>query len=161
AQATQVIECLEPDMLVSIEVVGESARATVDPMRVRQILQNLISNAIKYGGPQIKVRLHDGEQQVSVVVSDDGEGIDAEDRDRIFEPYETLHTPGSMPGSMGLGLVVSRTLARLMGGDLTYRYDNRESLFEVTLPAWRSAKPRLESASAIHLSESRDTVRSA
>jgi len=130
-------------------------------MRVRQILRNLISNAMKYGGSHIEVRAHDGEHQVSVFVTDDGRGIDVKDRDLVFEPYETLQAAEARPGSMGLGLAVSRTLARLMGGDLAYRYDNGESLFELTLPAWRSADPDLESASAARSPTTRETFQSA
>jgi signal transduction histidine kinase len=161
AQTTQVIESPEPDTSTSVKIVGETTLATGDPMRVRQILRNLISNAIKYGGSKIEVRVQGGEQQVSILVADDGRGVDAEHRDLIFEPYEALKTAEAMPGSMGLGLAVSRTLARLMGGDVTYRYDNGESLFELTLPAWRSAEPDVEWASAGYPPATRETVGSA
>ena len=161
AQATQVIESLEPETSTTVKVIGETTLATGDPMRVRQILRNLISNAMKYGGSHIEVRAHDGEHQVSVFVTDDGRGIDVKDRDLVFEPYETLQAAEARPGSMGLGLAVSRTLARLMGGDLAYRYDNGESLFELTLPAWRSADPDLESASAARSPTTRETFQSA
>lgn len=157
AQATQVIESLESEQSTGITLVGKSAQATGDPMRVRQILRNLISNAIKYGGSHIEVRIHD-KQKVSVLVTDDGQGIDAEGLDLIFEPYETLRNAGAIPGSMGLGLAVSRTLARLMGGELTYRYEGGECLFELTLPAWRSVDPEVESASVARSPESSEAL---
>lgn len=158
AQATQVIESLESEQSTGITLVGNSAQATGDPMRVRQILRNLISNAIKYGGSHIEVRIQDREQKVSVLVIDDGQGIDAEEVDLIFEPYETLRTAGAIPGSMGLGLAVSRTLARLMGGELTHRYEGGECLFELTLPAWGSVDPEVESTSVARSPESSEVL---
>ncbi len=69
-----------------------------------------------------------------VKVSDNGDAIPDEDRDRIFESYESAHKPGGQPGSVGLGLSVSRQLASLMGGGLSYEYRNGESIFTFMLP---------------------------
>ena len=60
-------------------------------------------------------------------------GIPVADRERVFEPYTRVHAVTG-PGSMGLGLPVSRQLARLMDGDLTYDFVAGESVFELTLP---------------------------
>lgn len=150
AQAAQVIKTLDPGTPVHLEAVEDSLRATGDPMRVRQILRNLISNAIRYGGPRIEVRFRRGEHHVSVLVSDDGNSIDIARRERIFAPYETASAGAVVPGSIGLGLAVARTLARLMGGDVTYRYTNSESLFELTLPVWIPEEPDLESTCTRH-----------
>ncbi len=78
---------------------------------------------------------------IAVLVNDNGAGIDEADRDRIFDAYQSAHVSTGRPGSLGLGLTVSRQLARLMGGNLTYRYE-QGSTFELTLPkgpAGRSA----------------------
>jgi signal transduction histidine kinase len=72
---------------------------------------------------------------VFVRVRDDGPGVPAGLRERIFDPYESAHDPAGQPGSVGLGLTVSRKLARLMGGDLTYCYEEATSVFELRLPA--------------------------
>ena len=64
----------------------------------------------------------------------DEAGVPEDDRERIFEPYASAHGVAGHPGSIGLGLAISRKLARLMGGDLTYRYQDGESVFEFTLP---------------------------
>lgn len=96
-----------------------------DPIRVRQILRNLVTNAIRYGGPNIEVLMSSTSGAHVVEVVDDGPGIPVEDRERIFEAYERAHSTVGQPGSVGLGLTVSRTLADLMGGSLTYRYDDR------------------------------------
>lgn len=136
AQIAQVLEALTPGVAVNVTVVGDSPSAAGDPMRVRQILRNLMMNAVKYGGPQITAELHNGDHDVTILVRDNGSGVAAEQQELMFAPYETLTSGRIVPGSMGLGLSVSRTLARLMGGDLTYRYEQGESLFELTLPTW-------------------------
>jgi signal transduction histidine kinase len=96
-----------------------------DPIRVRQILRNLITNAIRYGGPNVHVAMTSTTGAHVVEVIDDGPGIPAEDHERIFEAYERAHATAGTPGSVGLGLTVSRTLAQLMGGSLTYHFDGR------------------------------------
>jgi signal transduction histidine kinase len=68
-----------------------------------------------------------------VEVIDDGAGIAAEDHERIFVAYERAHHTEGQPGSVGLGLTVSRTLAELMDGSLTYHFDGR-SIFRLELP---------------------------
>jgi signal transduction histidine kinase len=72
---------------------------------------------------------------VLMAVGDNGPGVPAGERERIFDPYYSAHAPGSQPSSVGLGLTVSRQLAQLMGGSLTYTYRNGLSVFEVALAA--------------------------
>ncbi len=75
------------------------------------------------------------EDTVAVIeIRDDGEGIPPESRERIFIPYYRDPAGCEHPTSIGLGLAVSRDLARLMGGDLTYRYEDGESVFALDLP---------------------------
>ena len=69
----------------------------------------------------------------SFVVRDNGDPIPAEDRERIFQPYERAHNQPGVTGSIGLGLAVHR-LAQLMGGDLTYRHQNDHRMFRFSLP---------------------------
>lgn len=104
-----------------------------DPMRLRQVIRNLVTNAERYGRPPIAVHVAADNGVVRFEVSDAGPPIPAEDRDRIFEPYETAHGNNSVTGSVGLGLALCRTLARRMGGDITYRHDGR-SVFSLQLP---------------------------
>jgi signal transduction histidine kinase len=74
-------------------------------------------------------------------VRDNGRGIPLDERERIFDPYERAHDAPGLTASMGLGLTISRGLARLMGGDLTYRYEGGESIFELLLPRFASEAP--------------------
>ena len=133
AQTAQVLETL--DQSGSIAVVGTPPKAVGDPVRVRQILRNLITNAKRYGGDQISIELemHSG-THASITVRDSGDPIPAEDRERIFQPYERAHNQPGIAGSIGLGLAVSHRLARLMGGDLTYRHQDDHTMFQLSLP---------------------------
>ena len=74
------------------------------------------------------------ESTCTVCVCDNGLGIPKNQQDTVFEAYEQGRTDTPVSGSVGLGLNVSRQLARLMGGDLTYRYDDGVSTFALTLP---------------------------
>lgn len=134
AQAAQVVEACRPEDVQRIVVSDDSVRAGGDPARVRQILRNLISNAIRYGGDHIRVEfaVEDGWSAVRVV--DDGRGIPNEKRDRVFESYYRGEEDPGLAGSMGLGLSISRQLAERMHGTLSYNYVGGESLFELRLP---------------------------
>lgn len=116
--------------LVSVELSPVSTMA--DPLRIRQIVRNLIVNGHRHGGRQIFIRVGEREGRAFVEVSDDGAGIPLERRDRIFEAYEVGESEG-WSATMGLGLTVSRQLARLMGGDVTYVHDPMPT-FRLTLP---------------------------
>ena len=75
-----------------------------------------------------------GSGEALISVFDDGTGVADEARDRIFTAYERGHEAGAgVPGSVGLGLTVSRQLTELMAGSISYRYDGG-SYFEVRLP---------------------------
>jgi PAS domain S-box-containing protein len=110
-------------------------KVEADPTRFRQITRNLLTNAIRYGGSDVVVVTQpDGDVGV-LQVRDNGRGVDPEDLERIFEPYERASDVEIVrPGSVGLGLYVSRQLARLMGGDLTCRREDGETVFELSLP---------------------------
>jgi PAS domain S-box-containing protein len=125
-----------------------------DPTRVRQIVRNLVSNAIGHGGPNISVGIERTSDQVTVRVTDDGPGLASGDDKRVFEAFQRGRS-GGRTGSVGLGLTISRHLAREMGGDLTYRRDGGDTCFELTLPAAPGAQPR-SSGSAPATTSGRD-----
>ena len=107
-----------------------------DPTRTRQILLNLLSNALKYSDGDIHVRAQQAPDCVRIAVCDAGPGLDAAQVARAFEPFERLgRERGNKPGS-GLGLAVCRRLARLMGGDIDVRSVPGEgSQFILLMPA--------------------------
>jgi signal transduction histidine kinase len=100
-----------------------------DQLRIRQVVRNLVSNARRYGGPTRELHVESRSEQVRIAVRDDGQGLVPGLAGRLFEPLAT----GGASGSLGLGLSVSRGLARAMGGDL--RFDRRSgwTVFELIL----------------------------
>ena len=114
-------------------ITGGGGVALVDPVRLRQVMRNLITNALRYGGEEIDIEILPRETSVVVRVCDNGPGIAEVDRERIFEPYHVAHDSAGQPSSVGLGLTVSRRLAELMAGSLEYHHDNG-AVFELTLP---------------------------
>jgi PAS domain S-box-containing protein len=113
---------------------GPAVEAIVDPVRFRQILRNLLTNAARYGGRRVWIRTRPAGDQIRLTVEDDGPGVPDHESETIFAPYQSSATRPGAAGSVGLGLTVSRQLARLHGGDLVYRRENGRSVFELRLP---------------------------
>jgi signal transduction histidine kinase len=120
---------------LSIEGTGARAPLVIgDPIRIRQILRNLISNAQRYGGGNIRVRLSSDPTMGRISIEDDGHPIPPEQRETIFSAYGRAHDRPGRTDSVGLGLTVSRQLARLMGGDVIYSHRDGWSTFALSLP---------------------------
>lgn len=115
--------------------VEGAGRAHADPARVRQILRNLLGNALRHGGAQVRVVVSNGGVTAAVEVRDTGTPIPADQVSRMFEPFQHGAGDGGKPQSVGLGLTVARSLATTMGGDLGYHHDGVESVFRLELPA--------------------------
>lgn len=118
-----------------IEMDLGMASIEVDPVRLTQILRNLVTNAVRYGGPSIGITVTESGDGVVMDVWDDGPPIAEVSQGLIFEPYVSAHPSQGQPAAVGLGLTVSRNLARRMGGDLEYEHDGHRSIFHLTLPA--------------------------
>jgi signal transduction histidine kinase len=143
ANCAQVVEVLPVADRSRIRVAkGDGrVRAIADPVRVRQIIRNLVTNAIRYGGNRVHVEYAEGDERVVLTVRDDGSEIPPAERERIFLPYFSAHDPGSLPSSVGLGLTVSRQLADMMGGRLAYTFDDGWSTFTLELPSAALLEP--------------------
>ena len=141
ANAAQVVEGLPDDdrRRVMLGQVDRPCLGLGDPVRVRQIIRNLVTNAVRYGGPNIWFGFGYDTDTVSVTVCDDGDGIPLTERTKVFEPYHSAKPRHTQPASVGLGLAVARQLAELMGGSLTYSRPGKVSIFELELPAAASA----------------------
>lgn len=120
---------------ISLGHQDDLPRAEVDPVRLRQIIRNLLTNAERYGGPEVAMTIGAEPGRLRLEVADNGPGIDPADMERIFEPYQKAHRLAGAPGSVGIGLAVSRQLAELMGGTLTYRRHRGQSVFTLLLRA--------------------------
>jgi len=114
---------------------------TVDPMRLRQILLNLLSNACKFtkqGEVRLRARkISDGRHWAELSISDTGIGMTPEQQAKLFEEFTQADaTTAQRFGGTGLGLALSRKLARMMGGDVTVTSEPGEgSIFTVRLPS--------------------------
>jgi signal transduction histidine kinase len=131
-ESRSVVDSMRVGENVAIE--GDPTPAWADTLRTRQIVRNLLTNASRYGGHQVKITVSSLGDTAVMVVSDDGPGINVVDSERIFDPYYRAQSVEARPDSVGLGLAVARQLARIMGGDLVYRRRAGWTRFELTLP---------------------------
>lgn len=123
------------------------ARIATDPARLRQILSNLVGNAVKFtvrGSVRIEASLVAGNPAIlRVEVSDTGIGIAPDHGERLFEPFMQVDAGMSRRfGGTGLGLPISRHLARLLGGDIVYRSEpGAGSVFTLTVGCGAASAP--------------------
>jgi len=148
---TDLLQPVAEERGLDFEVVfdlGLPAAALMDASRVKQVLHNLIGNALKFtahGGVGVAVAMTDG--HLCFRISDSGEGIPPDAIERIFDAFEQgpSSTAPARSGT-GLGLTISRRLARAMGGDVTCRsIPGRGTTFEFTIafrPTPRTPAPR-------------------
>jgi two-component system sensor histidine kinase HydH len=108
--------------------VPEGLAWSIDADRMRQVIANLIENALQ-AGPPVRVTAHAGNHLV-IEIADKGPGVPAEDRERIFEPFFTKKTQGT-----GLGLALSRRVVELHGGSVTVSDDpSGGAVFRIAIP---------------------------
>jgi len=138
----EVIELVEP--LASVKGLGVSLRCDdpalvvmADPDKLRQILVNLLSNALKFtpSGGAIHVTCDGDQGRAMIAVTDTGIGIPHAKQRDVFDPFvQVARGAGTSPEGIGLGLAISRSLARAMNGDVTLRSEpGQGSTFELTL----------------------------
>jgi len=134
AAVSETIAAL-PGVDIPVLTTDHRPLAFADPRRLGQILRNLATNAIRYGGPDRRIHVFEDGGHVVVEVSDDGPSMTEEAMERVFAPYERAVGSRSMPGSIGLGLTVSRTLSVLQSGNLTLERRDGRTVFRLVLPA--------------------------
>jgi signal transduction histidine kinase len=127
---------------LSAECASDLGSLTVDPMRLRQILLNLLSNACKFteqGEISLKVKRTGGDDHawIDFAVTDTGIGMTAEQLGKLFQEFTQADASTARRyGGTGLGLAITRKLCRMMGGDVTVTSEfGRGSIFVVRLPA--------------------------
>jgi signal transduction histidine kinase len=136
-RAAGLLRVRAADKSVRIDAPAEDETLMVsgDFRRILQILVNLLANAVRYSpsGTSVWVRMEQEGDLAAIIVADQGKGIAPEDQERIFEKFERVDT--KEPGGNGLGLYISRRLARAMGGDISV--DSAPGMgarFTLTLP---------------------------
>ena len=142
-EVASVIEPMAAAKGLALEVHAPPAPLVVetDPGKLRQSLINLLSNAVKFTERgRVTLRASDDGEAVCFEVRDTGIGIAPEHQERIFEPFwQVRQSTTRVVGGTGLGLNVTRRLARMMGGDVTLASRVGEgSTFTLRLPkVWR------------------------
>jgi signal transduction histidine kinase/ActR/RegA family two-component response regulator len=131
-------ELAEKGLRLAVERDARRHHVRADPVRLQQILRNLLKNAVKFtpSGGEVTVRTRDGEGRVLVSVSDTGIGIEGEDLARIFGTFvQADPSIGRRYGGLGLGLSISKTLAEAHGGTLVADSDGdgRGATFTLSL----------------------------
>lgn len=143
----QVISSLQPqarkaEVVLSQDIPSPSPVLSIDPQRIRQVLNNLITNAIKFTPPggtvTVRARRYD-EQYEIISVSDTGFGIPLEDRSHVFERfYQSNHNLQSKMGGYGLGLSIAKLIVEQHGGTINFDSQvNRGSTFYFTVPLYK------------------------
>ena len=117
---------------ISVHRALHLPNAQADDLRVRQILRNLVSNAVRYGGSSIRITTLALGTRIQATVADNGEGVPPADEATIFLPYRRS-TRADHAASVGLGLWISRQLADAMGGSLEYQRVDGWTEFVLTL----------------------------
>jgi signal transduction histidine kinase len=135
------VRAREQGIIVDPPRAGESLPAVAEFRRVLQVLLNLLGNAIRYSpaNSQVWIRIETEGERARVIVADQGPGLAADQQARIFEKFERLGRSGD--GGSGLGLYISRRLARAMSGELSVESaPGQGARFILDLPADRSAR---------------------
>lgn len=143
---------------LELKLIGRPCQAWADPLRVRQIIGNLVGNAIKFtseGSVTVQVGLQ--EERVAITVEDTGPGIADAEQNSIFDDYTQVGDLRSRGGGTGLGLAITRRLVRMHGGQILLRSKlGTGSTFTVLLPL---SETRHDAASEAGLSEPPQSTR--
>lgn len=130
-QTLEGMDSAAPELEVEVHA---GLRVVADPTRLEQILVNLFTNVVKYGGGRARAVARVEGNKVQLRVSDAGEGVPEDIQPRLFEPFARGSNTSEAEGS-GLGLPISRGLAESMGGDLCYEQSSEGAVFLLELPA--------------------------
>ncbi|MEO0768831.1 MAG: sensor histidine kinase [Cyanobacteria bacterium J06649_4] len=156
-EVANVMDTLAKQKGLRVIVDCEQIRGTImsDRSRLRQILTNLISNAVRYteqGEVRISGRTSSHESEIiTIAIADTGLGIVAEEQDRIFEPYYQGKAGQQLPSSTGLGLAIANQMVKLLQGSIKLISEpDIGSTFTITLPVqYPSESSSLEPATSL------------
>jgi len=158
---SEVVKIMSPlaiknSVVIIDETIYSDARVRADRTRLKQVILNLFSNAIKYnrknGSVTLGTEILDG-NIVRLDVKDTGAGLTAEECKRIFEPFDRLSASGSSIEGTGIGLTITKRFVEIMDGQITVSSQpGKGSIFHVTLPGSTNAKrdPATEKGNIAH-----------
>jgi len=138
ALALVEVPARERGVAIQLELSDEARWAHADRTRVKQVLTNLLSNAVKYNRVQGEVRVTSQmtHGRVELAVRDTGLGMSVQQMAHLFQPFNRLGRERSQTEGTGIGLVIARRLAELMGGELhAASTEGTGSVFTLVLPA--------------------------
>ncbi len=131
----QVITDQDPDDRIQFECGEKECAMIGDPLRLRQALENLLANALKYSDQEVVVGLTKLPQSYQIEVKDRGIGIPAPERERVFEPFFRASNTGGKPGQ-GLGLSIVKTCIEQFAGQIEFASEvGKGTTFKIELPA--------------------------
>lgn len=139
-EASSVISAWESAERGRIELATEAALAVGDRRRVRQVVRNLVSNAVRHGGPSIRLLTGETADAAVVTVADDGPPIDPVVAARMFDAYSRGPISEGLAPSLGIGLSLCRQLAAAMGGAVEFDRRDGWNRFSLVLPAHVEAR---------------------
>jgi signal transduction histidine kinase/CheY-like chemotaxis protein len=144
AKGLELVVHIEPDL-----EHRQLGAAIGDPLRTRQIIANIVGNAVKYTvRGRIEVRVERRDNQIAIEVADTGPGLSRDELEQAFQAFQRVERTGAGVNGAGLGLSLSRQLARLMGGALEATSAvGVGSCFTLTLPFDEHAVREIESQS--------------
>lgn len=149
------IDVVDVDLALELESVvqpfrraGVEMRVTCPPivvaadrLRLRQVIRNLVSNAVRHGGPDIMIEARARDDIAILTVIDNGAGVPATIEERLFERFVHDGRQALLAGSVGLGLAIARALVEAMDGSIRYLRVAEHSVFSITLPAASTHSP--------------------
>jgi signal transduction histidine kinase len=139
ASSAQLCEQLAEARSMRIEIDAVSAIAAGDAGALKQVLVNLIDNAVKYGpnGQTIRIGVRTEAQDIQIWVEDSGPGIPLKDRERVWEAFTRLESPGDATAGTGIGLTIARELILQMHGRVEIQQSaGTGARISVFLPRW-------------------------
>lgn len=146
---SNIFNQLKPQFLVAgypepTLICPKTIQGSWDPLRIEQVISNLLTNAIRYGkGKPVTVTVNESNYHVTLCVQDNGEGISEDKQELIFERFERVGNDSETMG-LGLGLFLSQSIVKAHGGRIWVESEiNKGSKFFVSLPKQESHKQHL------------------
>ncbi len=140
------------DITLSLEVAPEVGLIDADELRIKQVMLNLMSNAVKFtpDGGEVVVRARVDGPELVVTVSDTGIGVAPDDRERIFESFQQAGRGAQQQEGTGLGLTLSRRILELLGGRMWLETElGVGSTFGFAIPLGTTSEPSAPSAEPV------------